>query len=418
MKKILQLISAFILTLSSLLTLAMPLAHAATINCSWTDASGTDNNFSTAGNWSCNGSPPSGGGGNVYNLTFPASAGGFDPVLDINNLPVGTVAFSGGGYTIHSSGGADTISISGGITDTSSGPNNEIDLNVTIAANQVFTAGANSQLILGNGTTTVALGSNNLTLANTSVTGPLTGSGTLIIADPHYPGDVTGVDLHAASPSFNGNISVNQGALFVDNAGALSAAGQVTVASGALLKGNGGVFSAVIQSGGSIAPGHSPGCITTNDLTISGTYLAQIGGTQACSGYDQLQVANTVNVTNATLQTSFVSGFTPTIGQSFEIIHNTGGNPIVGTFSGLAQGATFTSGGTTFQISYTGGSGNDVTLTAVTPSTPAGSASAPKAPATGFGAIAANPLTVFITSVAAMATLLAVVQRLKTAKRP
>src|SRR5262249_20617694 len=47
---------------------------------------------------------------------------------------------------------------------------------------------------------------------------------------------------------------------------------------------------------------------------------------------------------------------------------------VAGTFAGLPEGATFVAGGQTFQISYTGGDGNDVALTAiplsVSPATP------------------------------------------------
>jgi len=44
------------------------------------------------------------------------------------------------------------------------------------------------------------------------------------------------------------------------------------------------------------------------------------------------------------------------------------GKYLVGTFDGLPEGARFTSGGQTFAISYLGGSGNDVVLTALPPS--------------------------------------------------
>jgi hypothetical protein len=421
-KKILQLSSAFVLSLSALLTMSMPLAHAATLTCTWTDASGSDNNFDTAGNWTnCGGGTPDSVGGDVYNLIFPASAAGFGPVVDITGLTVGSISFTGGGYDISNAGPSDEgMTITGGITDTSSGPNNEIDMNVTLSGSQSFTAGATSQLILGDGSNSLTTGANTLTLGNTLVTGPIVGTGPIVISDPNYPADVTGVDLQAASPSFTGSVSVNQGALFVDASGALSAASQVTVASGALLKGNGGVSTATVQSGGTVAPGHSPGCITATTATINGTYLAQIGGTTACTGYDQLQVSNTADVSNGTLQLTLINGFTPTVGQSFEVIDNTGSNPITGTFSGLAEGATFTSGGYTFQISYKGGDGNDVTLTVITPSSASASgnsATVPKAPDTGFGAAMAHSTSVLAFSTAAAFALVVIARRLKPTRR-
>ena len=50
-------------------------------------------------------------------------------------------------------------------------------------------------------------------------------------------------------------------------------------------------------------------------------------------------------------------------GTVFTVIGNTAATPIVGTFSNLADGSTFTVNANTFQVSYQGGDGNDLTLT-------------------------------------------------------
>jgi hypothetical protein len=50
-------------------------------------------------------------------------------------------------------------------------------------------------------------------------------------------------------------------------------------------------------------------------------------------------------------------------GTVFTAIDNTAATPIAGTFSNLADGSTFTVGTNTFKASYTGGTGNDLTLT-------------------------------------------------------
>ena len=423
-QKILQLGSAFVLSLSSLLTLSIPLAHAATVTCTWTDASGIDNNFSTAGNWGvdCGGDTPGGTPGNVYNLVFPASAASFDPINDVPSLTAGTITFSGSfsslGYDITSSSPSNVITIGGGITDNSSGSFNEIDSNLTLSGNQTFSSDVGSLLLIGSGSDTIDVGSNTLTLANVSTGDPISGSGSLVIDDAIYPTDSDGVSLLAPSPGFSGSVSVNRGALFVDDAGSLSAASAITVASGAFLKGDGGVSAATIQSGGTIAPGHSPGCISASNLTISGTYLAQLDGNDPCNDYGQLQVSNSIDVTGATLQVSVLSGFTPTAGQSFVIIDNSGSNPVTGTFNGLAEGSTFTSDGTTFQISYKGGDGNDVTLTVITPAA-AGLASpaAPGTPNTGLAAIMSQPFTVLAILTAVASGLLLIARRLKPAQR-
>ena len=54
----------------------------------------------------------------------------------------------------------------------------------------------------------------------------------------------------------------------------------------------------------------------------------------------------------------------PVAGNVFTIIANDGADAVVGTFAGLAEGATITLNGVTLVISYVGGTGNDVVLTA------------------------------------------------------
>ena len=51
--------------------------------------------------------------------------------------------------------------------------------------------------------------------------------------------------------------------------------------------------------------------------------------------------------------------------QSFILLDNQGTNPITGTFLGLNEGSTFVANSQSFQISYLGGDGNDIVLTAV-----------------------------------------------------
>jgi hypothetical protein len=53
------------------------------------------------------------------------------------------------------------------------------------------------------------------------------------------------------------------------------------------------------------------------------------------------------------------------LGTVFTVIDNIAANSIVGTFINLPGGSTFTVGSNTFQASYEGGDGNDLTLTAV-----------------------------------------------------
>lgn len=182
---------------------------------------------------------------------------------------------------------------------------------------------------------------------------------------------------------------------------------------------------------GTIAPGLSPGCLTVDGdvAMVSGSSLdIEIGGATVCSSYDQLQVsdAGTVNLGNATLNVSAYSNFVPAVGDTFTIISNAGSDAITGIFTGRAEGATFTVGGVTYSISYTGGDGNDVvlTVTAVTTTPPTGGAGgepatpesatpapAPKVPDTGFGAMLTNPATIMFSTTSIAAAILALARK-------
>jgi len=86
-------------------------------------------------------------------------------------------------------------------------------------------------------------------------------------------------------------------------------------------------------------------------------------------GYDQLTFsagnAGTLTLTGTSSLLLNLS-FTPVVGQQFELIdlQNSAAH-IDGTFAGLAEGALFNVGSEQFQISYTGGTGNDLVVTAI-----------------------------------------------------
>ena len=54
-----------------------------------------------------------------------------------------------------------------------------------------------------------------------------------------------------------------------------------------------------------------------------------------------------------------------TQGATLTLIKNTAATPIVGTFSSLPDGGIVNVNGNNFQASYSGGNGNDLTLTVV-----------------------------------------------------
>jgi autotransporter-associated beta strand protein len=307
--------------------------------------------------------------------------GGTLSVESSGNLGSGSVVLNGGNLAVT---GATTISNdisgSGGVTKSGTGTTvlsgtNTYTGGTTIGAGTLQVSGGNA--LANGGAVTVSAGAT-LDLNGTNETiGSLSGSGTLNIGS----GTLTLTD--SASTTFSGTIS---------GSGTIAGGGTYTVASGATLSGTSTFSTAVtVQNGATISPGNSPGIISTGNLTLASgsTATMEIDGTAAGTGYDQINVSGTVTINNATL--NVVLGYTPANGDTYTLINNDSNDPVTGTFSGLAEGATLTVSGRTFQISYAGGTGNDVTLRAVIPSSDSGGGQ-PDAAATRTGTTTADLL--------------------------
>lgn len=186
----------------------------------------------------------------------------------------------------------------------------------------------------------------------------------------------------------------------------------ITVVAGGILKGTGSTqYSITINEGGMLAPGMSPGCVSAASLYEDGEYQVEIGGTEACTGYDQTKVLGNPTVTEplqigdtATLATVLFGGFTPAAGQSFTIIDNQSDKPVTGTFKDLPEGASFTQNGVTYKISYVGGTGNDVVLTVV---------SVPGTPDTGFALLRSKPEVILLAAMICGGALVVLARQLK-----
>ena len=147
----------------------------------------------------------------------------------------------------------------------------------------------------------------------------------------------------------------------------------VTVTGGTLLLAGDATVGAIVLSGGSASRLSFDETIsamtmhgTTTSLTVgSGSIFEVVSRSPTMYSFVSTAVAS---VNGATLVVD-TSNFSPTVASVMVIVDNSGGSPVSGTFAGLAQGATVTSStnsGTTFVISYTGGDGNDITLTGAT----------------------------------------------------
>ncbi len=232
----------------------------------------------------------------------------------------GQITFTGGGvYTLSPSGFTDVTATNFNVTGTTT-----VTVSVTGVLNSsaVFTAEAGSSLVYS---------------------GTIVGMGSLIL-------DGLGSKTLAASNTFSGTTFVQAGDATIADPGAVPRA--LTAAGSSTLHLGSGSNSALAHVG---------------DLSLSfSTLQIDINGALPEESYDQLQVTGTVSLgTNAVLDLSR-GGYLPVNGTEFVIIDNDGTNDaVIGTFSGLTEGATVFVNNKAFVISYVGGDGNDVTLTAI-----------------------------------------------------
>jgi autotransporter-associated beta strand protein len=176
-----------------------------------------------------------------------------------------------------------------------------------------------------------------------------------------------------AANGFTGAVNVNNGTLVFD--GSLGASSNpVTVNNGGTLAGNGTLNRPlIVNNGGTVAPGDplsGPGILHTGtggDATLNSGSIFFVGLNPASIGsipvagvdYSQLDVAGTLTLNGATL--AGTSG-TISTGTPFSIIHDQ--SPVAGTFAGADEGSSLTIGGATYSITYLGGDGDDIMLTA------------------------------------------------------
>jgi len=276
---------------------------------------------------------------------------------------------------------------------------------------------------------TIALGSD-ITFAGTSgitnIVGPLTGAHTITML-PGYTGKLVVASSNNSSSMTNGtyvssmyektlNDSQPSVGLVVYGNNTITVDGErgdSSIYSGGILKGSGTVNSLSVNKDSTVAPGHSPGKLTVKtllNLAAGATYQAELKDKNE-GDFDQLVVGAATDTDNTnpdvtlgdangspTLTVSLYDGYKIAKGDQFMIINNLSKTDVKGTFANLPEGATFKVGSAVFAITYKGGDGNDVVLTAQ---------NTPATPDTGFGMVAAHPgATLGLTVVAAGAILM------------
>jgi autotransporter-associated beta strand protein len=248
------------------------------------------------------------------------------------------------------------------------------------AGTLIATGGGNQ---LPSTTNLIVSGGTTCELDDQTVAG-ISGTGTIDIQN-----DGTLTVNETGNNTFNGNIDDSGGNGIFEKAGSgtLTLTGtlqpEVRVASGTLVM-NGTANDSVKVFGGTLLGTGTVGMLQLNGGVFSpgnsiGTLSAAVGIVWYSGGHfnvevsggaaDQMDVTGAVSLDNPALSVTGV----PTTGSLFTIINNDAADAVTGTFSGLAEGATFVSGGYQYQITYIGGDGNDVVLTSlgVAPTPPA-----------------------------------------------
>lgn len=226
--------------------------------------------------------------------------------------------------------------------------------NLTIDTGLLTKSGGGTVTIGGDGSTQAIEGELLIDEGKVTFAGAGSGSGNGIVTLNNGVFEVTG--------SLTGSVSVNNGRLTGKSASPTT----------------GLVSGPVTLTGGTIEPGEaSPGLLQFGGISfLGGELAATLNGIVEGSGYDQLAITGEV-IFGAPTPLSISLGFNPVDGvDRFTLISNDGVDPVTGlgffSFGGMAlsENDRFTVIGPftqTFAISYSGGDGNDVVLSAVVP---------------------------------------------------
>jgi autotransporter-associated beta strand protein len=312
-------------------------------------------------------------GTNTYTGNTTVSGGGTISVSTIGNAAANGNVGAGTTINLGSTTSAGTLLYTGSGETTTK----VINLLGTTGGGTIDQSGTGLLKFTG---TNTATGAGNKTL---TLQGSTTGSGEIAGAIVNSAGNTTSVLKQgtgtwtlSGTNGYTGTTSVTGGTLLVN--GSTTASSAVTVnGSGTTLGGTGTINGTVTVGnttpGAIINPGPSGtagtqgavGTLTTGALTMTTTNTIHfdVSGT-AASNWDKL-VSNGVTLGSTTLDISMPTGLPFVNGTVYTLVDNTSATPIVGAFTGIIEGNTYTFGGYDFTASYLGGTGNDFTLTAI-----------------------------------------------------
>ena len=233
---------------------------------------------------------------------------------------------------------------------------------------------ASPELTIGSleGDGLVLLGGVNLSVGSNNLSSGFSG----LIEDAGAIGALTKIGTASltliGANTYTGGTIVNGGGLVVNNTtGSGTGTGAVQVNSG-ILGGNGTISGPVTVGTGSgtgafLTPGIGASKATV--LTIQSALTFKADATYSCRLNTKKTKADQLTANGVTIESGAQFALKVTgdeqlrTGKTATVISNTSASPISGTFVNLPDAAIFTIGPNTFQVSYEGGDGNDLTLT-------------------------------------------------------
>ena len=134
---------------------------------------------------------------------------------------------------------------------------------------------------------------------------------------------------------------------------------------------SGSLNSSLTVDSGTLTLGPTTGARTINgSLTVSpaGTLQMRINGATAGTQYDQARLTSSTSRTTLGGTLDLIAAPGLAAGSAYRVIDNSGSSTAaIGTFTDLTEGAEFFEDAQWWRINYTGGTGNDVVLTRITP---------------------------------------------------
>ncbi len=334
--------------------------------------SGADNQSdpgATAGNSTitANGATVSGASG--AQITFTSAEDGNANCNAGNATLIANGGTNGGGggligFFANSEGGTPRVALFG---------NASLDVSERLTINNVAIGSLEGDGFVYLGSTLLKVGGNNLDTIFSGVIQETGGVGTGVGGSLSKLG--TGTLTLSGASTYTGGTTISAGILAVANKrGSATGTGTVQVTRGTL--GGKGTISGAVTVGTTTTPTFvAPALGTPRQaaLTVQSSITFNSNSTYTCTfkaknkraKTDKI-VANGVTIASGAniALTGLVQGQLQS-GLVLTLVSNTSANPISGTFSNLPDGAIVNIDGNNFQASYTGGDGNDLTLTVV-----------------------------------------------------